>query len=268
MQDLLWVNSAADGALRAQLCRSRSGAVLWSWICGSGAELVRCAAMAFWACKVGAASTQRAALAAELEANWAQWSFRAALAVWIFWVRSMLACWCMQKVLRWRFEARGAPVSSQLAGSGAQRWMLRGVDYWAVRRIQLLAKLKFRWDGPYTVVKACENGVVTILNPQNGQSFTINGQRWSSACATVQMWKRCGAVELDVQLWCRAREMCGYGILGMQGWGGQRPESCAGSGAGGQLGIMELACDAGDVDLLGMKHAGALVHVEGAEVAV
>ncbi|MQM05556.1 hypothetical protein Taro_038365 [Colocasia esculenta] len=34
-------------------------------------------------------------------------------------------------------------------------------------------KLKSRWDDPYIV----DNGVVIILDPKTGQSFTINGQR-------------------------------------------------------------------------------------------
>ncbi|MQL83077.1 hypothetical protein Taro_015560 [Colocasia esculenta] len=38
-------------------------------------------------------------------------------------------------------------------------------------------KLKSRWDGPYTVVKAYDNGAVIILDPKTGQSFTVNGQR-------------------------------------------------------------------------------------------
>ncbi|MQM05242.1 hypothetical protein Taro_038050 [Colocasia esculenta] len=38
-------------------------------------------------------------------------------------------------------------------------------------------KLKSRWDGPYTVVKACDNGAVIILDPKTGHSFTVNGQR-------------------------------------------------------------------------------------------
>ena len=38
-------------------------------------------------------------------------------------------------------------------------------------------KLKFLWDSPYTVLKACDNGAVVILDPKTGQSFTVNGQR-------------------------------------------------------------------------------------------
>ncbi|MQM17342.1 hypothetical protein Taro_050311, partial [Colocasia esculenta] len=35
-----------------------------------------------------------------------------------------------------------------------------------------LRKFTSRWDGPYTVVKACNNGAVIILDPKTGQSFT------------------------------------------------------------------------------------------------
>ncbi|MQL97175.1 hypothetical protein Taro_029862 [Colocasia esculenta] len=49
---------------------------------------------------------------------------------------------------------------------------------WLYSRLRLFpGKLKSRWDGPYTVVKVCDNGVVIILDPKTGQSFTINGQR-------------------------------------------------------------------------------------------
>ena len=39
-----------------------------------------------------------------------------------------------------------------------------------------LGKLKSRWDGPFIVVKAFDHGVVKILDPKNGQTFTVNGQ--------------------------------------------------------------------------------------------
>ncbi|MQL82621.1 hypothetical protein Taro_015091 [Colocasia esculenta] len=38
-------------------------------------------------------------------------------------------------------------------------------------------KLKSRWDGPYIVVKTCDNGAIMILDPKTGQSFTVKGQR-------------------------------------------------------------------------------------------
>lgn len=38
-------------------------------------------------------------------------------------------------------------------------------------------KLKSRWDGPFIVVKAFDHGAVKILDPNNGQTFTVNGQR-------------------------------------------------------------------------------------------
>ncbi|MQM03794.1 hypothetical protein Taro_036578 [Colocasia esculenta] len=42
---------------------------------------------------------------------------------------------------------------------------------------RLRGNLMFRWDGPYTVVKVCDNGDVIILDKKIGYSFTVNGQR-------------------------------------------------------------------------------------------
>ncbi|MQL73387.1 hypothetical protein Taro_005741 [Colocasia esculenta] len=53
----------------------------------------------------------------------------------------------------------------------------RLLGYWEVRLLR--GKLKSRWDGPYTVVKAYDNGVVIILDQKTGYSFTVNGQRSS-----------------------------------------------------------------------------------------
>ncbi|MQM19976.1 hypothetical protein Taro_052990 [Colocasia esculenta] len=41
---------------------------------------------------------------------------------------------------------------------------------------RLRENLKSRWDDPYTVVKACDNGAVIILDPKTGHLFTVNGQ--------------------------------------------------------------------------------------------
>ena len=38
-------------------------------------------------------------------------------------------------------------------------------------------KLKSRWDGPYIVIHAMDNGAVKILDPKNGNTFVVNGQR-------------------------------------------------------------------------------------------
>ncbi|MQM23381.1 hypothetical protein Taro_056445 [Colocasia esculenta] len=54
--------------------------------------------------------------------------------------------------------------------------------------IRLRGNLKSRWDGPYTVVKACHNGAVIILDPKTGHLFTVNGQR-SAAEAAGSPWK-------------------------------------------------------------------------------
>ncbi|MQM03560.1 hypothetical protein Taro_036345 [Colocasia esculenta] len=42
---------------------------------------------------------------------------------------------------------------------------------------RLRGNLKSRWDGPYTVVKACDNGAIIILDQKIGYSFTVIGQR-------------------------------------------------------------------------------------------
>ncbi|XP_040990959.1 uncharacterized protein LOC121238185 [Juglans microcarpa x Juglans regia] len=38
-------------------------------------------------------------------------------------------------------------------------------------------KLKSRWSGTYIVKKVHLHGTVDIVNPKNGNSFTVNGQR-------------------------------------------------------------------------------------------
>ncbi|CAK9151637.1 unnamed protein product [Ilex paraguariensis] len=38
-------------------------------------------------------------------------------------------------------------------------------------------KLRSRWDGPYLVKVAYPNGAVDVQNPENGQTFKVNGQR-------------------------------------------------------------------------------------------
>ncbi|XP_042973123.1 uncharacterized protein LOC122304926 [Carya illinoinensis] len=41
-------------------------------------------------------------------------------------------------------------------------------------------KLKSRWSGPYIVKEVHSHGMVDIINPKNGNSFTVNGQRLKS----------------------------------------------------------------------------------------
>ena len=41
-------------------------------------------------------------------------------------------------------------------------------------------KLRSHWDGPYLVKVAYPNGAVKITNPENGQTFKVNGQRLKS----------------------------------------------------------------------------------------
>ncbi|XP_043714537.1 uncharacterized protein LOC122662898 [Telopea speciosissima] len=38
-------------------------------------------------------------------------------------------------------------------------------------------KLRSRWDGPFVVVSVAPHGAIEIMNPQNGKTFKINGQR-------------------------------------------------------------------------------------------
>ena len=38
-------------------------------------------------------------------------------------------------------------------------------------------KLKSRWDGPYIIIHVMDNGEVKILDPKNGTTFMVNGQR-------------------------------------------------------------------------------------------
>ena len=41
-------------------------------------------------------------------------------------------------------------------------------------------KLKSGWSGPYIVKTVHPHGAVDIVNPKNGNSFTVNGQRLKS----------------------------------------------------------------------------------------
>ena len=38
-------------------------------------------------------------------------------------------------------------------------------------------KLRSRWDGPYIIMKICENGAIQVYDDKTNQSFMVNGQR-------------------------------------------------------------------------------------------
>ncbi|CAM8910787.1 unnamed protein product [Rhodiola kirilowii] len=38
-------------------------------------------------------------------------------------------------------------------------------------------KLRSRWTGPFTIIKVYSHGALELENPENGNQFTINGQR-------------------------------------------------------------------------------------------
>ena len=48
-------------------------------------------------------------------------------------------------------------------------------------------KLKSGWDGLFIVIKAFDHGTIKILNLQNGQTFTVNGQRLKPYLENVQL---------------------------------------------------------------------------------
>ena len=48
-------------------------------------------------------------------------------------------------------------------------------------------KLKSRWEGPYIVLKVFDHGAVKILDPKNGQTFMVNGQRLKLFLENEQM---------------------------------------------------------------------------------
>ena len=58
-------------------------------------------------------------------------------------------------------------------------------------RLRLFSrKLKFRWDGPFIVIKAFNHGAVKILNSQTGQTFTVNGQRLKSYLKNIHLMQK------------------------------------------------------------------------------
>ncbi|MQM06372.1 hypothetical protein Taro_039196 [Colocasia esculenta] len=81
-----------------------------------------------------------------------------------------------------------------------------------------LGKVKSRLDGPYTVIKACDNGVVTIHDPKTGQSFTINGQRAKEASGS-RFGVSCVKLAGGVKLWCAADGVLkAVGVLARWSW--------------------------------------------------
>ncbi|CAA7394330.1 unnamed protein product [Spirodela intermedia] len=50
-----------------------------------------------------------------------------------------------------------------------------------------LGKLKSRWDGPYIINELFDFGVVLIMDPKTGKSFTVNSQRLKQYVGADQM---------------------------------------------------------------------------------
>ena len=60
-----------------------------------------------------------------------------------------------------------------------RRSFLKGQKVWLYNsRLKLFpGKFKSRWDGPFIVEEAYENGAVLVTNSSTHKNFTVNGQR-------------------------------------------------------------------------------------------